>query len=192
LDDEPYLSAPKAALYCGAEPKLPLAAAESRNTLPRQNRPVVRDGRIQAPPTSKKRTERSYLQPQSDSGDASAEDETVIAEPMPVEMPGATLAADSTILAADPKAAFAAPPLPAAKPVQAAPAAAPRSAPAAPTRQGGVVRALQQQGVRKRSDVDLDALARRDTSYAVHELRRIAILTIMVVVALVVLTIVLR
>jgi hypothetical protein len=64
----------------------------------------------------------------------------------------------------------------------------------APTavRVGGAARALQQQGVRKRRDIDVDALGRRDTSYAMHELRRIAILAVMVVVTLVVLGIVLR
>jgi hypothetical protein len=54
------------------------------------------------------------------------------------------------------------------------------------------IRAIQQQGVRKRRDVDLQALAVRDTNYAIHEIRRIAILTVMVIISLVVLTIVLR
>lgn len=171
----------------------PLRVAESRNTLPRQNRPVVRDGRIQAPPASKKRTERSYLQPQSDpEGATAAKDETVVQEGTPAEMASEASAAGATVLAVDPTAAFAAPPVPDARTTPPAPAPATRSAQPVPARPAGVVRALQQQGVRKRSDVDLDALARRDTSYAVHELRRIAILTIMVVAALVVLTIVLR
>ena len=78
------------------------------------------------------------------------------------------------------------------------PVAAPQPVPAAaPTRTPSsrlptAVRAIQQQGVRKRRDVDLDALAVRDTNYAVHELRRIAILTVMVIISLVVLTFVLR
>ncbi len=46
--------------------------------------------------------------------------------------------------------------------------------------------------MRKRRDIDLGALARRDTSYAYHELRRIAVLATMVVVTLVVLWFVLR
>jgi hypothetical protein len=54
------------------------------------------------------------------------------------------------------------------------------------------VRAIQQQGVRRRREVDLHALAVADTRYALHELRRIAILTTMVVVTLIVLGIVLR
>ena len=47
-------------------------------------------------------------------------------------------------------------------------------------------------GLPSKHEVDVDALARRDTKYAVHELRRILVLTLLVVVALVVLTIVLR
>ena len=46
--------------------------------------------------------------------------------------------------------------------------------------------------MRKRGDVDLGALARRDTSYAYHELRRIAVLATMVILTLVVLWFVLR
>ncbi len=147
--------------------------------MPRQNRPVVRDGRIQAPPPTKKRTDRSYLQPSTAIDEPASIEETPLAEGEAETMSG-----DATVvLAADPTAAFAAP---------AAPSAPKAPAPAAPVRQAGVVRALQQQGIRKRRDVDLDALARRDTSYAIHELRRIGILTAMVVVTLVVLTIVLR
>ena len=67
--------------------------------------------------------------------------------------------------------------------MQPRPSAAPR---------GGAARALQQQGVRKRREVDVNELARRDSSYAMHELRRIAILAVMVVVSLIVLAIVLR
>ena len=54
------------------------------------------------------------------------------------------------------------------------------------------VRAIQQQGVRKRREFDVQSLAVRDTQYAIHELRRIAILATMVVVTLIVLGIVLR
>jgi hypothetical protein len=75
------------------------------------------------------------------------------------------------------------------------PPAAEAPAPA-PARTSGklptAIRAIQQQGVRKRRDVDVQALAVRDTKYALHELRRIAILATMVVVTLVVLGIVLR
>ena len=56
----------------------------------------------------------------------------------------------------------------------------------------GSVRALQQQGVRRRRELDVEALAVRDSQYAVHELRRILILATMVFVTLVVLGIVLR
>ena len=54
------------------------------------------------------------------------------------------------------------------------------------------MRALQQQGIRRRREFDVDALAERDTRYAYHELRRILILTSMVIVTLIVLGIVLR
>jgi hypothetical protein len=86
--------------------------------------------------------------------------------------------------AADPVEAFSPPPAP-------EPVPAPVGAPT-PARTTGAARALQQQGVRKRRDVDLNALARRDTSYALHELRRIGILAATVVVTLVVLGIVMR
>ena len=61
-----------------------------------------------------------------------------------------------------------------------------------PARLPQSVRAMQQQGVRKRRELDLDALARSDTQYAMHELRRIAILATAVIVTLIVLSIVLR
>jgi hypothetical protein len=139
--------------------------------LPKQNRPLVRDGRLQAP---KKRTDRSYLRPS-----------TGATEIVPVEDEAAELDEIAEApAAAEPTGAFAAP---ASVPVR---AAAPASVPAGklPT----AVRAIQQQGVRKRRDVDLGALARRDTSYAYHELRRIAVLATMVIVTLVVLWFVLR
>ena len=69
---------------------------------------------------------------------------------------------------------------------------APASVPAPVGKLPTTVRAIQQQGVRKRRDVDLTALARRDTSYAYHELRRIAVLATMVIVTLVILWFVLR
>ncbi len=69
------------------------------------------------------------------------------------------------------------------------------AAPAAATPAGRLpttVRAIQQQGVRKRREFDVQALALRDSSYALHELRRIFILASMVVITLVVLWFVLR
>ena len=63
---------------------------------------------------------------------------------------------------------------------------------AAPARLSGSARALQQQGVRKRREFDVNALAMRDSKYAIHELRRIFILATMVVITLIVLAFVLR
>jgi hypothetical protein len=63
---------------------------------------------------------------------------------------------------------------------------------AIPGRLPSNVRAIQHQGVRRRRELDLHALAVADTKYAIHELRRIAVLAAMVVVTLVVLGIVLR
>lgn len=124
--------------------------------MPKQNRPLIRDGRIQV----KKRTDRSYLRPNAAPAAAAPTDadELDFAEPDAV----------AEILAS------------------AAPAAA------MPGRLPASVRAIQQQGVRKRRDIDLNALAVSDTKYALHELRRIAVLATMVVVTLIVLGIVLR
>jgi len=130
--------------------------------VPKQNRSLVRDGRIQAP---KKRTDRSYLRPGGAPEVAAAE--------------GAATELDEAASSNEPVTAFAPSPAPAA-------AAAPIGK--LPT----TVRAIQQQGVRKRRNVDLAALARRDTSYAYHELRRIAVLATMVIVTLVILWFVLR
>jgi len=133
--------------------------------VPKQNRSLVRDGRIQAP---KKRTDRSYLRPNSGATEvAPAGDETT-------EL-------DDAMASSEPIAAFAPPATP-----------APASVPAPVGKLPTTVRAIQQQGVRKRRDVDLTALARRDTSYAYHELRRIAVLATMVIVTLVILWFVLR
>ena len=134
--------------------------------MPKTNKPLVRDGRLQAP---KKRTDRSYLR---------------ATESVPVEHPLEEEAAEAqaSVFAASPTAAFAPP-----APAPAAPATAPPVG-----RLPTTVRAIQQQGVRKRRDFDLGALARRDTSYAYHELRRIAALAMMVIVTLVVLWFVLR
>lgn len=134
--------------------------------MPKQNRPVVRDGRIQ--PGSKKRTDRTYLRP-------SAEPSEAPATPDRAEEPAPTAEQDAVaeIL------------------VREAPAAAAATA-AVPGRLPSNVRALQQQGVRRRREVDLHALAVADTKYALHELRRIAILAIIVVATLIVLGFVLR
>lgn len=131
--------------------------------MPKQNRSLVKDGRIQAP---KKRTDRSYLRPTGGTTEvAPAEDETA--------------ALHEATTSSEPMAAFAPPP-------------APASVPAPIGKLPTTVRAFQQQGVRKRRNVDLAALARRDTSYAYHELRRIAVLATMVIVTLVILWFVLR
>lgn len=145
--------------------------------MPSQNRPVVKDGRL----VVKKRTDRSYLKPTAEPESDTTLPETA-AEAAPVAdetMPDATTTASAAF--ATPKAA----------PETAAPAAPPApSPPSAP--KSATARALEQQGVRKRREVDLDAVAKRDSSYAMHELRRIAILTAIVIVALVILTLTLR
>jgi hypothetical protein len=86
------------------------------------------------------------------------------------------------------------PPEPAATAAKQPVAAA--TATAAPARryvaQPAAARAIQQQGVRKRREIDVNAMAMRDTRYAMHELRRIAILATLVIVTLIVLGIVLR
>lgn len=158
-----------------------------------KNRAVVKDGRLQV---KKKRTDRSYLQPTtapepapSEAEDESAEEpqaasvapEVAVADP-PVESEAAVVPAP------DPLEAYT-PPLPVPVPVSPAPATA---TPVAAAPRVGAARALQQQGVRKRREVDVNELARRDSSYAMHELRRIGILAVMVVVSLIVLAIVLR
>ena len=88
--------------------------------------------------------------------------------------------------------------LPAAEPMPEVAAIAPTASSVAsssrrvPGRASGSVRAMQQQGVRHRRELDVNELAMRDTHYAMHELRRIAVLTALVIIALIVLTIVLR
>lgn len=141
--------------------------------MPKQNRPLVRDGRLQA---RKKRTDRSYLRPEA------AQPAT---EAVPTEEEQEPDASDVVRAAARVAAAPEAEPERAAQP----PAPAPRPQTGKlPT----AVRAIQQQGVRKRREFDIKALAIRDTNYAKHELRRIATLAAMVIVTLVVLTFVLR
>ena len=143
--------------------------------MPKQNRPLVRDGRIQP---KKKRTDRSYLRAETEAVEAPAPPEEDVPDASDVVRAAAMAAA------ADPIAAFTPPP------ADAEAAVPPKRTPAGklPT----TVRAIQQQGVRKRREFDVRALAIRDTNYAMHELRRIAILATMVVVTLVVLTFVLR
>ena len=128
-------------------------------------RDLVRDGRLQ----SKKRTDRSYLRTPQTPAAAPSE---------PVE----ELVDDSADMAGAPEAPGAVAARIASTPARPAPAA----------RSVGAARAIQQQGVRKRRELDVEALARRDTSYAMHELRRIVILATMVFVTLVVLAFVLR
>ena len=137
----------------------------------------MKDGRL----VVKKRTDRSYLNPSTTEAEgASAPPE---AEPGAASAPAtdetspvATSAATGAFVASGATHVAAPAPVPAAAPL-------PKSATA---------RALEQQGVRKRREVDRDAVAKRDSSYAMHELRRIAVLTAFVIVALVVLTLTLR
>jgi hypothetical protein len=166
--------------------------------LANKNRTVVKDGRIQV---KKKRTDRSYLQPEA-SPPAPPVTETEgapVDAPEPVaagvatesvETDAAPALVPSPVVEPDPVSAFTTPPPPPAPAPAAVVPAAAATAPAAP--RTGAARALQQQGVRKRREVDVNELARRDSSYAMHELRRIAILAVMVVAALIVLAVVLR
>jgi hypothetical protein len=133
------------------------AGAQQEQTLPKQNRPLVRDGRIQA----KKRTDRTYLrtpaQPSAPAGKPEEPPDDLLGEPDEV---AEVIQAEAQTMA--------------------------------PSRLPQAVRAMQQQGVRKRREVDLHALAVSDTEYALHELRRIAVLTAMVIATLIVLGVVLR
>jgi hypothetical protein len=149
--------------------------------LPRQNRPVVRDGRLQV---KKKRTDRSYLRPEAPAPESPAEPEP--ATKMPVAEAETIVEAERE----DPLGAVAPPSAPHESPV--APASRPSPTRSTATRTGGAARALQQQGVRRRREVDVDSLLRRDSSYAMHELRRIGALTVMVVTTLIVLGVFLR
>ena len=125
--------------------------------MPKQNRPLIRDGRIQ----TKKRTDRSYLRPSAD----------------PAAAPAAEAeAADDTL----------------GEPDEVAHVIENATTNTPPSRLPAAARAIQQQGMRKRREVDLEALAQADTQYALHELRRIAILATMVVVTLIVLGVILR
>jgi hypothetical protein len=158
--------------------------------LPRQNRPLVRDGRLQS--NKKKRTDRSYLGATAPRVDEPPVEAT-IDDALPAEAIEQETAETEAAEAAAPQVAEAPPP---EQPAAAAPPAVgtPPSEPQ-PARSGRLpssVRALQQQGIRRRREFDVDALAERDTRYAYHELRRILILTSMVIVTLIVLGIVLR
>jgi hypothetical protein len=148
--------------------------------MPKPNRPLVRDGRLQA---KKKRTDRSYLRPDAAPAETAAfDDETPEEDASETGIDNA-----DTAVAAVPEAApVGLPPVAA----QAAPPAAPARTP--PSRLPTAVRAIQQQGVRKRREFDVQALAVRDTQYAIHELRRIAVLATMVIITLIVLWVVLR
>jgi len=134
--------------------------------MPKQNRPLVRDGRLQAP---KKRTDRSYLRN---------------ADPAPPPGPTDDEATSPAIDAADDVRA-------AAKGVVSSPPVAQPAAAAPPPRLSASMRALQQQGVKKQRDFDVHGLAVRDSRYAIHELRRIAIVSAIIVGTLIVLAIVL-
>lgn len=126
--------------------------------MPKQNRPLIRDGRLEV----KKRTDRSYLRPATRTVDD--------AEP---DIASSTAGTTDLEPAEDQMAAAV------AQPVR-----APRAV--------GSARALQQQGVRKRREFDIEGLAQRDTAYAYHELRRIAVLAALVVITLIVLAVVMR
>lgn len=183
--------------------------------MPKQNRPLVRDGRLQA---RKKRTDRSYL---GSNGAATsiaedvdgeenlpeapaAEEATATQEPAPAteEAPeaAATGEAPEATAGAEPAAPEAAPAPAASTPVSSSTAAPGRVNGAGASTNGaatagrltGTARALQQQGVRKRREFDVEALAVRDSKYAMHELRRIATLAVMVIITLVVLSFILR
>ena len=147
--------------------------------MPKQNRPLVRDGRLQV--NKKKRTDRTYLRP----GGPSTDDATPPEDAAPLD--------EESLVEVDEAVAMRALPVEPATPAAAAPgrvaAPAPARASAAPP---AAMRAIQQQGVRKRGDIDLHALAVADTRYALHEMRRIAVLTALVIATLIVLAIVMR
>ena len=158
-------------------------------SLSNKNRTVVKDGRLQV---KKKRTDRSYLQPESAPPSEPVEETLPVSEAS-AGVESAEVTEQDVAVGAIPEPPAAAAVAPQAEaPVAPAAASPPPPAPTPAVPVTGAARALQQQGVRKRREVDLNELARRDSSYAMHELRRIAILTVIVVITLVVLAVVLR
>jgi hypothetical protein len=129
---------------------------------------------LQAP--SKKRTDRRYLS---------------TAAQVPADAPSDAELDEVTEEAASPEAALESEPIAAA--VTPTPARAEvTNARTTPSRLPTAVRAMQQQGVRKKRDLDPRELAERDTKYALHELRRIAVLAVLIIATLIVLGVVMR
>lgn len=132
--------------------------------LPKQNRPLVRDGRLQAP---KKRTDRSYLgAPPPATSDEPSEQGASQAGAPPMNDPTAAFQAPAEVVSSAGTHA-----VPASRPPIATTDAAAR---------------------RRRRDVDPEQLLAQDSGYAMHELRRIAVLAAMVVGTLVALGIFMR
>lgn len=131
--------------------------------MPKQNRPVVKDGRLQS--STKKRTDRSYLN--AAGAPAEGPDADIVA-------PEADGAEVEPAAEAVPAAVAAPEPMPMPRPAQVPSAVAPGPA------------------SRRKHDVDVDALGKRDTSHALHELRRISIFSVLVIIALVVMAMMLR
>lgn len=143
--------------------------------LPKQNRPIVRDGRLQEP--VRKRTDRTYLGTSPAPAKVAPPPDEVLAHPADAaEDAGAEPDAVADIVE---QVADSAPAGTAAATLGALP-------------QTSAARVAQAQGQRRRRDVDLDELGRADTRYAIHELRRIAVLAVLVIVTLIVLAVVLR
>jgi hypothetical protein len=165
-----------------------------RTLVPKQNRPLVRDGRLQA---KKKRTDRSYLAGNG-ARIAVADEPELEAQQAPPEAGAAASESDAAqpeMSVAEADAIDAAEDAAVAEAMTPAGAVKAEPAPAAPSRAGRLptaVRAMQQQGVRKRREFDVHALAVRDTRYAIHEMRRIFILSVMVIATLIVLGVVMR
>ena len=119
--------------------------------MPKPNRPLVRDGRLQA---KKKRTDRSYLRPGGTPEEAVAtEDEAPdegVAEAVADALTAAEMPASAPV---EPHAAFE--PAPAAAPRAAVPAPSVASTRTPSSKLPTAVRAIQQQGVRKRREVEI-------------------------------------
>lgn len=137
---------------------------------------LVRDGRLQAP---KKRTDRSYLRTPSPAAAPAAEPAEPAADPDSPDAVGSVASG----LAEAPVAAVA------PAPVASSPSTTATAAATAAARHTGAARALEQQGVRKRRELDVDALAKRDSDYAKHELRRIFVFATLIFAVLVLLAI---